>query len=215
MKRKILIICIFSFMLSILISCFSYYTYNDTKVESILASNLIYQNSYYKTSNNEYFKYQQYGLICKCTIKDSIRRSEKHYAFLDNLSLIQNAYCAYDPGHAEEYTLNDSIQSIQIQSLYDFNDVSIAKSDLIHYFNIGYKGFYSWNYIDSITDVNSVESIEQINGVLSGKDRYFSDLYLILTLNEKPKYKKQQFVVKLLFRSGRSLTDTTKSVNLE
>jgi hypothetical protein len=215
MKRKIFIICIFSFMLSILISCFSYYTYNDTKVESIVVSNLIYQNSYYKTSNNDNFQYQQYGLMCKCLIKDSITHSEKHYAFINNFSLIQNAYCAYDPGKVEEYKLKDSIQSIQIQSIYDFNDVSIAKSDLFQYFNIGYAGYYSWNYNDSITNVNPIDKIEQINGILSRKDRYFSDIYLVLTLKERPKYEKQQFVVNLLFKSGRNIIDTAKTVNLK
>jgi len=215
MKRKILIICVFSFMLSILISCFSYYTYNDTKVESIVVSNLIYQNSYYKTSYNEDFQYQQYGLMCKCTIRDSITRSEKHYAFLNNLSLIQNAYCAYDPGKVDEYSLKDSIQSIQIHSLYNYNDVSIAKSDLLQYFNIGYKGFYNWNYNDSITDVNPIDNIEQINGIISKKDRYFNNIYLIFTLKEKPKYEKQQFTITLLFKSGRNYIDTTKTVNLK
>ena len=129
--------------------------------------------------------------------------------------MIQNAYCAYDPGKIIEYSLNDSIQSIQIQSLYDFNDVSVAKTDLLDFFNIGYKGFYSWMFEDSIVDITMIDNIQKINEVLSNKDRNFNEIYLIFTLKEKPKYEKQRFIVNLWFKSGRNLVDTTEIVNLK
>jgi hypothetical protein len=214
MNRKVLIVCIFSFTLSIVISCFSYYTSYDTRIESIVTTNLIYQDSCFKMFEDEDIQYQQYGLMCFCTLNDSITSSGKHHAFLENLSLIHDAY-AYDPALTEDYSLKDSIQALRIQSLYDFNDVSTAESDLLQYFNIGYVGFYKWNFRDSITAVQNINNIEQLNHILSWTDRSFDDISLILTLKEKPKYEKQQFVVNLLFKSGHSLIDTTKVINLK
>jgi len=215
MKRKILVFCICLLTLSMLISCFSWYTYKDTTIESIVASNLLYQTSYYQSTNDDNMPYEQYGLSCNCIIKDSITREAKQYAFLETISVIQNAYGAYDPGWVEEYALKDSLLAIQVFSLYNFNDNSSAGTDLLDYFNIGYIGYYDWNFKDSITDVFQVNNIEHINEVLSMTDRDFDNISLILTLKEKPHYEQQQFVVNLVFQSGRSLTDTAKLVNLE
>jgi len=215
MKIKALFICIILIILSITISCFSYYTFNDTKIESMVTRNTIFQKTAYQIYENTDLPYQQYGLMCRITIKDSVRRSEKHYALLEKFSVIQKGYCAYDPGKVEEYSLNDSIQAISIQSLYDFNDVSAASNDLVKYFNLGYKGDYSWNLNDSITNLTTINNIAQLNGVLTKTDRYFDIISLILTLKEKPKYEKQQFIVNLLFKSGHFLRDTTRIINLK
>ncbi|MFN8206029.1 MAG: hypothetical protein U0T82_01280 [Bacteroidales bacterium] len=109
MKVKAIILTATCLIMSILFSCITWYEYFDTRIKRMEISNAEHENSYFKLYNSNEINFENYGIIVNCEIDDSLRYSEKQSASLNNFSMIQKAFCAYDPGHVSEYTLKDNI----------------------------------------------------------------------------------------------------------
>lgn len=213
MKQKTLIIIFVTFILSALISCITWHYYYDTKILSIDAFNAKFENLSFKLYDSDVISYDNYAVIVDCKIEDSLRYYEKQTAFIDNFSMIKKAYGAYDPGKVFEYSMSDSIQSIDIYSIYDFDDSHKANSNLSDCFNIYYSGYY---YVpDSIILENNLLNCNQINQILSDNERMITELYLVFRLKEKPKYGQHRFIVNFKFNSEKQLTDTTEFINIK
>jgi hypothetical protein len=212
MKAKAIIITATFFIISILFSCITWYEYFDTKIKSIDVSNAKFENSYFKLYNFDEINFDKYGIIVKCEIDDSLRYAEKQSASLNNFSMIQQAFCAYDPGYVCEYTLKDSVRSIDVFSVYDFNDSINSKININNFFSIYY--YYGWGIGDSIKSSVLLSDFNEINNLLSVEDRRGNSLLLLLKLNYKPKYEKQRFVINMDFYSGKQLIDTTDDIRI-
>jgi hypothetical protein len=219
MRGKVLIICLVSFIIGLIISCYNnstLYVYYDTKVDSTRVLNAKFNNNYYKGFRGDTIQSEKFSLIVKCYLKDSFLNSKNHIASIKRFSFFQDAYCSNITGETINFNLTDNISNLNIFSLFDFNDNLKAHSDLLNCFNIGYHTFYAWNdTIDSIKGIKQLGDLRLINGLITNTDRHFDNLALFLKLNIKPKYDKQRFVINFKFQSGKILSDTTKLIYIE
>jgi hypothetical protein len=189
--------------------------YYDSTIVNIEARNTQLVDNNYKDDLVESIPFEEYCLRIKCSIKDTLLYAKKLTAYLPDFSFINIGYCAYDPGMANIFALRDSLKTINIHSLFDFDDLLKKDSNLITYFKIGYSSLRTWDASNSIAGIRPLEKIEHINRLLSVKDRYCEDWYLYFVPINKPKYEKQRFVVNFEFYSGIILSDTTEIINIK
>jgi hypothetical protein len=202
-----------------MISCYkTIYESYDTKIaiDSIRVSNAKLEKKYYKIFKGDSIQYGKYSIMVKFEIEDSLRNTGKNSAFIRNFSMFQDVYCSNNPGEVIGFKLKDSIQSIRINSLFDFDDSLKANADLKGCFDFGYHTYYVWkDTVDSITGIKKLDDLHKINRLFTDLDRHFDNLALFLTLNKKPKYEKQRFVISFKFQSTKIKSDTTKVVNIK
>ncbi len=105
----------------------------------------------------------------------------------------------------QRYQLKDKIQSINIYSIYDFNEWTPAGSDVTDYFR------ENWRMQLKPVGYN----LEQIMGLNGEKDNFKNISTLDLYLQEEPTFNHNaQFRIEITFSSGKTLKATTNKVKI-
>ena len=215
MKKKIFIIITVTFCLGLLISCIDWLYHYDTKINRIEVSNGKYENSKYAKYEQQEIESQSYSLIIKCPITDSLTYSEKLAKSLQEINLFHKAYAGFDPYEEFKFEFKDSIKSLIVYSLFQFNDTLSSRTNLIEYFDMDYLRYMTNSDYDYVIAEGILSDQRQINQILSNPDRTFNAFMILLRLKHKPKYEQQRFVVNMSFVSGKQLNDTSNIIRIK
>jgi len=205
---------------TVFISCITlYYDYNTKIISLNIKNGEQRENLIYGINNNHNIdKQAHYCILIHCAFSDSLIKTERNRntAMLENATLINFLYGAYDPGHVDTYYFTDSVVSLNISSLYDFNDSIKEGLSINNLFEIFYAD-NNWNNPDTIKNISTSATFNFpafINNRVRFKQAHFKlNPDFILKLATNPDFKKQQFVLTLKLRSNKTLCDTTEIVH--
>jgi hypothetical protein len=219
MKGKILDFILIWLIISLISSCITWYLDYKTKIISMRIYNgEATQNSVYRIKNNHLIdKEACYCILIDFEYSDTLINQEKnrYTSLLKKISLIDFMYGAYDPGYVHTFITQDSVVSINIESLYNFNDSTKAGQTLNDYFDLFY-AVHSWYDLDTIKKISNINLDFPISINRRMRDvfaHYDLKTDFIFRLNRLPEYKRQQFILTVKLMTNRSFCDTTEIVN--
>lgn len=198
--KKTIIVCVIWFAIGMFLSCCSFHNEYSSRMTGFYLKNIIFNGKSYVNCNTEpdTINSKNFCLMIFLKTTNRLLKEERLCFDFNHLPLINSAY-AYDPGYMETNNLSDSIKSISITSLYDFNKHSPANTDITQYFKFKYWIYFQEKNIHSIKNAKTLENINQIDHLI--KENRVFNIVLLATLSQKP-YSEQRFVVKFEMYSG-------------